>query len=929
VSTLPSGIVTFLFSDVEGSTRLVRDFGDARWAELLETHRQILRRAFSANDGREVSTQGDAFFAVFARASDAVAAAIAGQRALEAHPWPENIRVRVRIGIHTGEALADGDNYTGQEVHRASRICDAGHGGQIVVSKTTAELVRAGVGNGAVLTDLGDHRLKDMGDAQRLFQLTATGLPSQFSPLRSLSSASNLPAERSSFVGRQKELAAIRRILATHRLVTLTGIGGSGKTRLALQIGALELASFPDGVFFVDLAPVTDPELVSHAIATAFASSFGDALGGSFDDSIDDRVLASLARRTCLLLVDNCEHLVDTVAALIDRILVACPTVSVLSTSREALGLDGEQIVPVPSLAVPDDPSQAEGSEAVQLFTERAKAVKPAFALGPDNLSFVIEICRRLDGIPLAIELAATRVAHLSPRQVAERLADRFRLLTGGRRRIQRQQTLAAALDWSHDLLSEEERTLFRRLAVFAGGFSLDAAEAIGSGGAVPASAVLDILGSLAAKSLVAITEDERGNARYRLLETVRMYASDKLAAAAEAEAVRTRHRDWYLAWLEAMPLELLSSSPSALRVAIGEIDNLRAAADWCVSNDQPQLLARLSTRLSDYWAFGSAYEEGRRWLFEALRGGDRLATPERVACHAMLAGIAMTGLDRDNTLEHANRAVELSAGEASPFLVLALSRRAFGISVLASAPGADPALAADARRDIVAAIATASDGLAMEWRIQALGLAAMTEMNLGDLRAAALHWNALLQLCGDTAEPHTLTSLALPSLAVSLHLVGDNDGALRVALRAREFWRRRSTFSSFAMPSYFIEMTPALVVGGRQEIAFEVLRDAIRNVRRVGIPLAENHLLSVIAVVEYLRGSPDRAGRLLAVARHLSGATTRQIPFRTPGSLCLYRYYLPVIRAGLGSDEARRARDEGQAMTLDVALAYALEGLS
>ena len=371
--------------------------------------------------------------------------------------------------------------------------------------------------------------------------------------------------------------------------MTLTGIGGSGKTRLALQIGAFELARFPDGVFFVDLAPVTDPELVSHTIATAFASSFGDA------------------RRTCLLVVDNCEHLVDTVAALVDRILVECHNVSVLSTSREALGLDGEQIVPVPSL--------------------------------------------------------------------------------------------------------------------------------------------------------------------------------------------------------------------------------------------------------------------------------------------------------------------------------LALSRRAFGTSMLASAPGADPALAADARRDIVSAIATASDGLPMEWRIQALGRAAMSEMNLGDLRAAVLHWSALLQLCGDTAEPHTLTSLALPSLAVSLHLVGDNDEALRVALRAMEFWNRCSTFYSFAMP-YFTEMTTALVVGGRQETAFEVLRDAIRNVWRIGIPLAENQLLSVIAVVAYLRGNPDRAGRLLAAARHLSGATTRQIPFRTPGSLSLYRHYLPVIRAGLGSDEAHRARDEGQAMTLDVALAYALEGL-
>ena len=925
--SLPDGIVTFLFTDVEGSTRLVRDFGDAHWAEVLEAHRRILRRAFEANGGQEVGTQGDAVFAVFARASDAAAAAIEGQRALEDHPWPANSRVRVRIGLHTGEALAHGDNYVGQEVHRASRICDAGHGGQIVVSQATAELVRESLPGGAALTDLGDHRLKDMGDPQRLFQLTAMGLPSQFARLRSLDAPSNLPAERSSFVGREKELTAIRRLLAEHRLVTLTGIGGSGKTRLALQIGALELPRFPDGAFFVDLAPVSDPELVSHAIATAGASSFGDALGGDFGDAIDDRVLASLGRRTCLLLMDNCEHLVDSVAGLVDRILVECPGVTLLATSREALGLDGEQVVPVPSLAIPDDASEAASADAVLLFAERAKSVKPAFALGPDNLSSVVEICRRLDGIPLAIELAATRIAHLSPRQIAERLEDRFRLLTGGRRRIQRQQTLAAALDWSHDLLSAEEKILFRRLAVFAGGFSLDAAEAIGSDDAVPASAVLDILGSLAAKSLVAATEDERGNARYRILETVRMYASEKLAAAGEAESVRTRHRDWHLAWLEAMPLELLSGSPAALRVAIGEIDNLRAAADWCVSKGQPDLLARLTMRLIDYWALGSAYEEGRRWLFEALRGGDRLARVEAVACHAMLAGIAMTGLDRDKTWEHANRAVELAAGEASPFLVVALGRRAFGTSILASAPGADRALAVDARRDIDAALATARSSLPTEWQLQALALSAMTEMNLGDLRAAVLHWTALLELCGEAAEPHSLMSLALPALSVSLHLVGNNDEAMRISLRALESRNPVRAFFSFA-DSYFTEMTPALVAGGREQIACGVLRDAIRDVRRIGLPLVENHLLSIVAVVEHLRGRPERAGRLLAVARHLSGATRRQIPFRTPGSLSLYRHYLPVIRAALGPDEARRARDEGQAMTLEVALAYALEGL-
>ncbi len=922
-----SGTVTFLFTDVEGSTRLVRDSGDERWAELLENHRRLLRRAFEAHGGREVGTQGDSFFAVFARASDAAAAAVDGQRALEVHSWPSDGRVRVRIGIHTGEAVADGENYVGHEVHRASRICDAGHGGQIVLSQATAELVRENLPPGALLSDLGEHRLKDMGEPQRLFQLTADGLPFAFARLRSLDAPSNLPAERSSFVGREKELAAVRGLVAEHRLVTLTGIGGSGKTRLALQVGAHELARFPDGVFFVDLAPVTDPELVSQAIAGACAPAFGDLLGGEFGDSIDDRVLASIARRHCLLVIDNCEHLVDTVAGLVDRALVECPGVRVLATSREALGLDGEQVVPVPSLSVPDDASEAERSDAVLLFAERAKSVKPAFALGPDNVSAVVEICRRLDGIPLAIELAATRVSHLSPRQLAERLEDRFRLLTGGRRRIQRQQTLAATLDWSHDLLDDAERILFRRLAVFAGGFSLDAAEAISSGDGVEPGRVLDILGSLAGKSLVFAGEDEGGNARYRLLETVRMYASEKLAASAEAESVRTRHCDWYLAWIEAMPLEVVSRSAAAARTLLGEMDNLRAAADWALGTDRPELLVRIAMRLGDPWALGGAYEEGRRWMMEALRVEERLATVEKVACHTLLAGFAMTGLDQRSTWENANRAVEIAAGQASPFLVVALGRRAFATSILASAPGAEPALADDARRDLVATIRTARDGLPAEWHIQALGLAGMTEMNLGDMVAAAKHWTALLELCGDTAEPHTLMSLALPALSVSLHLVGEKDEALRVSLRAVEVSRPRGAAVSFAN-SYFVEVTPALVAGGREEVACELLRDAVRDVKRIGLPLVENHLLSIVAVVAFLRGHPGRAARLMAVARHLSGATKKQIPFRTPGSLCLYRHYLPAVRAALGPEEGRRARDEGQAMTLDVALAYAHESL-
>jgi predicted ATPase len=844
VGTLPGGIVTFLFTDVEGSTRLAKEFGDIRWAELLEEHRRLLRQAFSAHGGREVDTRGDAFFVAFTRATDAVAAALDGQRALEENPWPGGGRVRVRLGLHTGEA------------------------------------------------------------------------------------PHNLPAERSSFIGREEEIATIQKLLAEHRLVTLTGIGGSGKTRLALRVGAQELADFPDGVFFIDLAPLGDSDLVSQTMATACGLSLGDALGGA-GGSLDDQLVAALERRRCLLLVDNCEHLLDTVASLVDRILAGGPDVVLLATSREALDVEGEQIVQVPSLAVPDDPAEAEAAEAVRLFADRARSVKPGFELGSESRAPVAEICRRLDGIPLAIEFAAARIAHLSPQQIADRLQDRFRLLTGGRRRIQRQQTLAAALDWSLELLDEEERILFRRLAVFAGGFSLDAAEAVCTADDIPVASVLDLLGSLVAKSLVTAVEDERGEARYRLLETVRMYAEEKLAAAGEAGSMRSQHRDRYLGWVESIPFERLTFAPAGFAAIAREIDNLRAAADWCLGDDRPDLLARLATRLFSFWGLqtgSSAAEEGHRRFYDALRNEERLSKDERAACHAVLAVGSFIALEIELPIEEASRAIDLAGGRETPFLVIALNARAFANSVQGAFPGADPHFAADARRDTRAAVAAARSGMPAEWKAYAELFGWMIESNLGDARAAARWARACTETCSVAEDPEWLRRAALAGLAVSHHLLGETDEALRAAVR---FGACSDVVDSpLGWGTSAFEVTPALVAGGQNEVAFQVLRDAARDVRRGDTPLAGNHVLSVIAVVEQLRGHPERAGRLLAAARHLGGATNLPIPFRTPASVSFYRHYLPIVRATLGPDEARRARDDGRTMTLDDALAYALESL-
>jgi class 3 adenylate cyclase len=470
MSSLPQGTITFLFSDIEGSTQLAKRFGDAQWADLLEAHRTVLRRAFVGHAGSEVDAQGDAFFVVFSRATDAVAAALAAQQALLAHDWPAGGAVRVRMGLHTGEATFRDGCYIGQEVHRASRICGVGHGGQILLSQATSEIVRSYLPQSITLNELGEHRLKGLRELHRLFQLLAPGLTTTFPPLRSLRAPNNLPVERSSFVGREQEIIAVLGALAEHRLVTLTGIGGSGKTRLALQVGALEIGNFPDGVFFVDLAPVSDPDLVPQTLAAACGMAPGDSPSGTARTFVE-RVAVAMAPRRSLLLVDNCEHVLDAAAILIDRLLTVCEQIVVLATSRESLGVEGEQIVQLPSLTVPGESANAEVTEAMRLFAERAHACSASFKLGADTMGPVAEICRRLDGIPLAIEFAAARVSHLSVQQIAERLENRFSLLTGGRRRVHRQQTLAASLDWSHDLLDEEERMVFRRAGVFAGGF--------------------------------------------------------------------------------------------------------------------------------------------------------------------------------------------------------------------------------------------------------------------------------------------------------------------------------------------------------------------------------------------------------------------------------------------------------------------------
>ena len=546
--------LTFLNTDIEGSTALLRRVGDEQYALILAAHHHIIRQALSEHHGREDGTAGDSFFAVFTSPRECVAACVQMQRELASAQWPHGEPVKVRMGIHTGEAAENDNGFVGYEVHRAARISAIGHGGQVLLSSATQALVADSLPADTSVKDLGSHRLKDLGRPEDIFQLVIEGLDRAFPPLRSLDNPelpNNLPVSLNQFIGRDVELAEVRELAATSRLVTLTGAGGSGKTRLALQAAAELLDASGDGVWFLELAPINDPDLVPTALITAMSLAIDD------DSTPTAFLRRTLKDQRVVIVVDNCEHLVDAVADLLNELLRSCPHVRLLATSREPLGVVGEEVYRVRSLSLPSSDavtaSELAASDSVQLFLLRARSYDKSFVVTDANAHLVASICRRLDGIPLAIELAAARLSSMSLDDLHKRLDQRFRLLTGGSRNaLPRQQTLGAMVAWSYDLLNDNERSVLRRLTVFVGGFDLQAAEAVASSDVIDEWDIADILGSLVNKSLV-IADRIDNRLRYRLLETIRQYAADQLIQLGESEMldVRNRHANFYLARCE------------------------------------------------------------------------------------------------------------------------------------------------------------------------------------------------------------------------------------------------------------------------------------------------------------------------------------------------------------------------------------------
>jgi predicted ATPase/class 3 adenylate cyclase/DNA-binding CsgD family transcriptional regulator len=729
---LPTGTVTLLLADVEGSTRLWETQPEEMAAAVARLDR-ILPETIAANDGvRPVEQgEGDSFVVAFGRASDAVTCALQLQRAPLAP-------IRLRIGLHTGEIqLRDEGNYIGPTINRPARLRDLAHGGQTVLSGATEAMVLDRLPLDSWLTDLGTHPLRDLPRPERVVQLCHPDLVNEYPPLRVATAvvSTRLPAQLTSFVGRDSELAQVQQLLADNRLVTLTGAGGAGKTRLAVQVAAAMAGEFGDGVWYVDLAPITDPELVPIAMARALG--LPDQPGRSTMDTLT----RFIADRQMLVVLDNCEHLLDASAALINAVLGACPQLTLLATSRESIGVPGEATWRVPSLSLAD--------EAIDLFTDRARHARPDFTLTDDNAATVTEICARLDGMPLAIELAAARVRALSPAEILDSLHDRFRLLTGGARTaVRRQQTLRASVDWSHALLTQPEQVLLRRLAVFLGGFDLDAAQTVAGGGDVQRYQVLDQLTLLVDKSLV-VADNSGGRTRYRLLETVRQYAAEKLGESGEANVVRARHRDHYTSLAALLDAPAGRDYEQRVEQAETEIDNLRAAFGWSRENSAIELALALASSLQPLWLGRGRIQEGRTWF-------DAVLTHEVARDAAVAAGVRARGLaDKalvdtwaaaDASTEQAEQAVAIARGVDDPAL-LARALTAYGF-IAAQGYNADLARASFAE---AIGLARATDD---RWRLcQILGFQASAAHIAGDaiaVRAASEEGRDLADAIGD-----------------------------------------------------------------------------------------------------------------------------------------------------------------------------------
>jgi len=803
-------MLAFLFTDIEGSTALLQRLGGDVYAQLLADHHALIRSALAAHGGREIDTAGDGFFAEFSSPRGCIAAAAQMQRALAAHEWPGGEPVRVRMGVHCGEAEQTGTGLVGLDVHRAARIAAVAHGGQVLVSETAAAMVRDALPAGAALRDLGVHQLKDLGRPERIFQLCGPGLEAEYGPLRSLGNPAlltNLPTQLTAFIGRDRELVEVRALVDDSRLVTLTGAGGSGKTRLGLQVAADLLDGSRDGVWLVELAAVTSEDGVPAAIAGTLRIPVQP--GRPVLDVLAD----ALGPQDMLVVLDNCEHLIGGCAKAADVLLRRCPKLHVIATSREPLGIGGETIYRVPSLSMPEpgdsDLAVAAACDAVALFSSRARAQGAGLLLSAATTPLVVSVCRRLDGMPLAIELAAARLRSMSLAELAGRLSQRFQLLTGGSRAaLERQQTLRAAIDWSYALLTGQERLLLGRLSVFAGGFDLAAAEAVCAREPISAVEVAGLVGSLVDKSLV-VAEPIGPALRYRLLETIRLFAAERLADDGEAAVTAAAHSAHYLAVAETIAPHLCGPDQASglARLDTEHANMLRAAQHAADEPGGTGLVLRFGIALWRYWYWigrAGGSEEAAGLLLPVLRRPEAAADPALFAEALWVAAFLASLADRARSFELAEQADEV-ARELGDNRLLALTR---GMLCIAYFSSGDPQRARLAGHESTQRARKLGDDVLLATVLQvyawAVGAAeagplyaeafACTErsgdlavssilhtsagvdaLELGDIPAGRAHLEAAIAAAEAIGEPHLTPSAKLAEVLRAEH---DLDGA-------------------------------------------------------------------------------------------------------------------------------------------------------
>jgi predicted ATPase/class 3 adenylate cyclase len=889
MAELPTGIVTFLFTDVEGSTRLLQELGEP-YAIAQDRYTAIIRSAVEAESGHVVRIEGDSFFVAFSNPVHALRAAAAAQRDLARGDWPAGASLRVRMGLHTGQAVLGGGDYVGIDVNRAARIAAAGHGGQVLLSEATRVLVQHELPPGVTVRDLGEHRLKDIAHPERLFDLIIDGLPADFPPPRTVDARpNNLPLQLTSFVGRTREITQAVRLLTEHRLVTLTGPGGSGKTRLALAVANEVLPSFEDGVSFVDLAPLSDHAQVPSAVTQALGMR--EQPGRELIDTLVD----GLAAKNVLLVFDNVEHVLPA-AWVAERLLATAPRLRILATSRAPLRLYGEQEQPVPPLALPDaglsnEPERLAGYETIALFTDRARAALPEFRLTEGNAHIVAEICTRLDGLPLAIELAASRIKVLTPQAILSRLDSGRNLLTASARNLPlRQRTLRATIDWSYGLLTQSEQRLFSRLAVFRGGADVDAVEAVGNPGRDLGVDTLDALSALVDHSLVRRTDLPSGEPRFGMLETIREFAEERLGAGGDEAGTRRRHAGHFLALARAGEPHLTSDDQVQwLNRFEHEHDNLQAAFQWALDAGEPERGADAAAAIWRFWQQRGYLSVARDWLERLISSFGPNESATLAKAHLAAGSIAYYQGDNETTDQQYRKALAIYEALGDRHGI------AEAIYNLAFVPRPDASSRSGGSLDTET-----------EWRVG--------HGNIELLQDATNQFEAL----GDVA------GMAKAKGNTGVFLAGLGEVQPAVPLLEEAIGSYRELHDRFHLVHALGAYAQAKRQLGDLGVARSAIVEALGLVDEAENSWATGPVLELMSGLESAQGRHERAVRLFEAGREIQRKLEGALPL-TAGELA-GADVLAIARQAIGDQAVDQAMAEGRSLSRAEAVAYAIE---